>query len=266
MSSFGNLNGNDVDGSEKVYFDWQIAAAEVDNNRSLINWQFGWRFITFSCRGLRQGYAEFNGVALYYNYDGGDGVHNYNGGHDHRPFMQIASGALWVYHDVNGNLPTSAYAHLVGFSGQESQGWGYWDLDQILRYSSPPTNLIISNVKQTTMTVTFTDGTGGAPITSRQLIMADNPSQTGAITVGTSNVTNVTGLTPGKTYYFWAGTYNVAGFSGWSAMATAKTVAGSYINVAGVEKLAVPYVRVGGVWKLAQPWDKSVGIWKETIN
>ena len=266
MPSSAGLEGNHIsDGNEYSYLNWQVATQEVDNNRSLITWQAGWHFTTYSCRGLRLGQAIINGVTVYQDFDGGDGVHNYNGGHDHRPALETASGSLWIGHSTDGTMNLSAYVQMTGFSGYLSEGWGEWTLPTIPRFTPPPAAPTISNVKQTTLTVSFTDGVGGAPITSRQVIRATNPFQSGAVTVGTSNVVNDTGLTPGVTYYYWAGTYNAAGFSGWSPVASVETITGARVNVGGVWKKATPYVKVAGTWKMARPWTKVMGVWKEDI-
>jgi hypothetical protein len=80
----------------------------------------------------------------------------------------------------------------------------------------------------------------------------------------------VTGLTPGTVYNFAVRSQNAYGWSAWSKVTSVRTVAGAYVNVNGVWKLAVPYVNVGGVggtggvWHQAEAWTKSIGVWGRT--
>lgn len=265
MPSSAGLEGNHVDGDERVYLNWQVAAQEVDNNRSLINWQLGWVFATFSCRGLRNGDAVINGVEVYLNVNPGDGVHQFNGGHDHRPTLEVASGSLWLGHNGDGTGTLSAYGQLIGFSAQNSQGSASWDLPTIPRFTSPPSTPVITNITQTSLDVTFADGSGGAPIDSRQIVYGTDPTGVVNTTISSDGSTTITGLIPAKTYYFWARTHNAAGYSDFSARAQADTIAGARLRVGGVWKMAIPYTKVAGTWKLARPWTKVMGVWKEDV-
>lgn len=88
-----------------------------------------------------------------------------------------------------------------------------------------PSTPSISGITSTSVVVKFTDGSnGGDAINSRQ-IGYDTDSTGGSKTlVSSDGSTTVSGLLPGKTYYFWARTHNSLGYSPWSGRASAKTL------------------------------------------
>ena len=149
-----------------------------------------------------------------------------------------------------------------------AKGWSPWSpvsSATTINIPSAPGQVILSNPTQNTVLLSFVDnGNGGAPILERQLRVAtvNNVEVAGAFAY--TGVTTHTGLQPATTYYFWGRVRNKAGWSGYSAVTTIRTIAGVWINVNNVWKQAIPYVRVGGVWKLARPWGRSAGVWKET--
>ena len=266
MPSSGEIQGNHIsDFGEYSWLDWQVATQDVAGNRTLINWQFGWQFVHYSCRGLRNGEAWISGNAVYYNHAGGDGVHSFNSGHDHRPRLQVASGSIWLGHNADGTGSISLGVTLTGFSGFVSTGSGSDALPTIPRISSAPSTPNLTEVTQTSFRSTWNAATDGAPIDFEQFSLSTG-TDPDAGTINFSDTDDTfTGLTPGTVYHVWARSHNVAGYSAWSGMATTKTIAGARVNVGGVWKEAIPYVRDGGVWKLARPWNKALGIWKETI-
>ena len=225
MPTSGALNGNNVAGTEGSYFNWQLAFQSVEGNYSQINWQAGWRFVAVGCRGLRKGRATVQGTWVYNDQDPGDGVHGFASGHNHRPALQTASGAINIGHDVAGNMTFGATVEMTGWDGGPnlySFGSGSWALPQIPRLTGPPSTPIISGLTSTSAIVTFTDGTGGAPITGREIGYGTNPAEPTDY-IASDGSTEITGLTPGTQYYFWAHTVNVAGWSPWSARADAIT-------------------------------------------
>lgn len=258
------LNGNNVDGVEGSWLDAQVSYQDVAGNSSLISWQYGWRFSATSCRGLRNGRVDIDGTTVYNNFASGDGVHVYNSGHNHKPRYQVSSGALWIPHNPDGTRGISLYATLTGWQGLVSTGNLNWTLPTIPRLSSAPSTPVLVSISQTSVYVIFTDGTGGAPIISRQIGYGTNPTAP-ITTVASDGSDIVTGLNPGTTYYFWARTYNSAGYSPWSPSANTKTIAGARLNVDGTWVDAVPYVNVNGVWTLARPWVRIAGVWKQTL-
>src|SRR5690348_7326970 len=265
MPTSGELQGNHIsDFGEYAWLDWSVATQDVANNRTLVNWAFGWQFVHYSCRGLRNGEAWINGNAVYYNHNSGDGVHTYNSSHDHRPRLTVASGQIWIGHNADGSGSLSLSTTLTGFSGFVSSGSMGDTLPTIPRLSSPPSVPSISDLTQVSLTASFTDAGDGAPVDSRQLSYSTGTDPDAGTIFSSDGSDPITGLSPGTTYHVWARTHNVAGYSGWSGMATTKTIAGARINVSGVPKEAIPYVRTGGVWKVARPWVKTLGTWKET--
>lgn len=222
MATSGTLNGNNVDGTEGSYLDWQLVSQNVSDNYSVINWQVGWRFSTTSCRGLRLGAANINGSPVYNDSDPGDGVHTYNSSHNHKPKLQTASGQVTIYHNADGTKTFSASVTMTGWQGLKSSGSTNFTLPTIPRKSSPPSMPLISSITNNSVFVTFEDGTGGAPIDSREIGYGTNPTTPQTI-VPSDGSTTISGLSPGTTYYFWARTHNAAGYSDWSPRASATT-------------------------------------------
>jgi hypothetical protein len=268
MSTDGTISGNNTPdpGNEGTYFNWQLAGQDGVGNYSVINWQFGWRFATYSCRGLRQGWTFIDGNYVYYNYNGGDGVHNYNGGHDHRPALEIASGSVTIYHNVDGTRQFYASMGMTGYSANTSNGEGTWDLPTIPRDPGAPSTPVISDLKQKSVVVSWTPNPAdGLPNTEYTIGYGTNSSTPDTTTTSSTLSKTITGLTPGTKYYFWVKATNSVGTGPYSAPSNATTIAGARVNVAGVWKQAIPYVRDGGTWKVARPWTKSLGEWKEDI-
>jgi len=225
MPSSGSITGNHVaDGNEFVFMNWQVASQDVAGNRSLINWQLGWDFVTYSCRGLRNGEAWINAGSYYYDHGAGDHVHAYNSGHDHRvPNLQVASGSVWIAHNADGTGSISLSATLTGFSGSVSSASGSFSLPTIARFSNPPSTPVISSLDQDSFVATFSDGSGGAPIDSRQLSYSTGTDPNAGTIIASDGSDTISGLTQGTAYNVWARTHNSAGYSDWSPMATATT-------------------------------------------
>ena len=137
-----------------------------------------------------------------------------------------------------------------------------------LAVPEPPTTPAITNIKQTSLTFSFTDGADNdSPITARQL--AYSLTEGGAKTViGTTNSGTATGLPPGSQLYIWARTQNAVGWSNYSAYVLIRTVAGFYVWDAGVKKEAIPYIWLDSdhAWHLLEPNARSNGVWKPGIR
>jgi len=96
----------------------------------------------------------------------------------------------------------------------------------ISRSSAPaaPSPVVLSNITSTSVFGTFTDGANnGAAIDSRQIGYGTD-SNTPQITISSDLTTDITGLTPGTKYYFWARTHNAKGYSPWSVRSDATTL------------------------------------------
>lgn len=148
-----------------------------------------------------------------------------------------------------------------------SEGWGRWSSRaSATTWKEPaaPSAVVISNITQRAVTTKFTgNSAGGTPILEWQLAYGTSPSapQTAVPSTGTLNLT---GLSAGMKYYFWARGRNAVGWGPYSPVSTATLLAGARIMYANVWKNAVPYVKVSGAWKIAEPWAKIAGLWKRT--
>lgn len=89
-----------------------------------------------------------------------------------------------------------------------------------------PSKPVISAITGTSMRVVWQSGEyNGEPPDLRQLARNTTNTTTGAVLWSVDGDTSVTGLTPNTTYYFWGRTHNSAGYSPWSPVASAKTLA-----------------------------------------
>jgi len=148
-----------------------------------------------------------------------------------------------------------------------SVGWGPWSGRASAKTQAVPTAPsapLLSSVTATSVDVSWTDNSnGGSAITAHEIGWGTSSSAPTS-TVSASSPQVVTGLAPGVLYYIFVRAQNSVGWSAWSKPTSIRTVAGAYITVGAVQKLAVPYVRVAGVWKQAEVWVKSAGVWKRT--
>lgn len=89
-----------------------------------------------------------------------------------------------------------------------------------------PSKPVISSITGNSMRVVWQSGTyGGEPPNLRQLARNTTNTTTGAVLTSVDGDTTVTGLAVNTTYYFWGRTRNSAGYSPWSPVSSAKTLA-----------------------------------------
>lgn len=90
---------------------------------------------------------------------------------------------------------------------------------------STPGKPALSEITATSMRVKWTAGANnGAAIDLYQVAHNTSNTTTGATINNVDTDTVFTGLTTGKTYYWWARTHNSKGYSSWSAVASATTI------------------------------------------
>lgn len=136
MATSGVVEGNKLNSNRMyVYVNWQLAAQEVDNNRSLINFQAYARFISSD--------SQLDNSRVWMN-NGSDNdvsrntgrVYNYTGNlsnHD----VGIGSGSFWVGHGADGAKAFGIGTWIDFYGSGHSEGYGVFDLPTIPRASNP---------------------------------------------------------------------------------------------------------------------------------
>jgi hypothetical protein len=190
--------------------------------------------------------------------------------------LNFISHTFTVTHASDGTKTVSFTVHYGStgtstFPGDQSVSVSL-ALTRIPKRPSAPGKPAFSNEMPTTLTVKWTASTdnNGKAITSYKLRRYTGSSPTGAYVDSDANSLsrNVTGLTPGTNYtftvYAFNGSADNGGYSNPSAANSVQQLAGVWVRVSGVWKIAVPYIRSGGVWKMAIPYVRSGGVWKQT--
>jgi hypothetical protein len=136
--------------------------------------------------------------------------------------INYPSGGAWYgVGSVNVSTSQTVTFRLTTATGISGMGGPSAVSAYLNRSSAPgaPSKPVISNVQATSVLVKFTDGSnGGLTIDTRQI--AYSLTTTPATSVTSNGSTTVTGLTPGKTYNFWARCHNADGWGPYSAMST----------------------------------------------
>lgn len=198
--------------------------------------------------------------------DGGDSIDARQIGYDDN---SSGSSRTTVSSDKSTTISglTSGKTYYFWARTHNSVGWSSWSgraSATTLESPTAPSAPLLSSITATSVDVAFTgNDNGGSAITAYQIGYGTS-STTPSTTVSAKSPQVVTGLIPGTTYYIFVRSLNSVGWSAWSKPTAMRTVAGAYILVGTVWKLAIPYVRVGGVWKMAEAWSRTAGVWKRT--
>lgn len=207
------------------------------NNSTTFNHELPWRY---TINGSTSGILE----------------HNYNAGSG---WNLLGSWNITYSQTVTFKLEATGTS---GFGGPTT-------FDQFIQRATvpaAPNAPVISNIQPQTMDLTWTpNSNGGAAITNYEIKYGLTAGAETFTATSSTTSKQITGLTPGTTYYFKVRAQNSVGWSAYSGNSSAMTIAGARIKIAGEWEIAVAYVKDGGVWKLARPYVKSGGVWKEAI-
>lgn len=161
---------------------------------------------------------------------------------------------------VGGKLTDMVYNHQPSVSASISIPSGK---------PTAPSRPSTSNAAPTSIRVSWgaSSSSNGSSITGYLLRYYPRGSATGTyVNVSEQNnrARTVTGLNPGQLYTFVVLARNANGYSPASPPKTIRMMAGAWIKVDGVWRLAEPYVRHNGSWKPAVPYVRHNGSWKLT--
>lgn len=162
----------------------------------------------------------------------------------------------WNYHLISGSATA-----IFGSSGSINVNV---PLSQLGGAPDAPTGLVASNILPTSLTLSWDALSGSTDYEVVGQLGDTITSPTIDRFSGGGTSINLTGLAAGKNYTFEVYAKNNVGFSQPSSPYTVQTLAGSYIRVGGVWKIAIPYVRDAGVWKMVLPYIRQAGIWQQT--
>lgn len=225
MSSSGSYSAPTVQYGCFAFINWQIAAQEVGNNRTLINWQFYWHFVG-SDSDLNNGYVNSNIGTLWSN---GGRLYNFASNFTTRDVL-LSSGSNWITHDANGNQNWQLGIQAVSlFSPSTSAGTsGVWGLDRIPL--APGIAAITADTIKPSSARLGGEITGYGHGTSANMNMYYRLQGSGTWIdlgnqgdVGGFNYWTPTGLKPGKTYEYIMNVWNNNGDFAQSSVQTFKT-------------------------------------------
>jgi hypothetical protein len=170
---------------------------------------------------VRAGYTNFYWNGLDFSFTANSNTANVS--------INYSSGADWQkVGSATVNSTQTVTFRLLTATGTSSLGGPTTVSKYIDRGSipDPPSAVTLSSITSTSMLASFTDGdNGGLSITNRQIAYNKSNTTSGATIVTSDRSTSLTGLSPKTTYYVWARTFNSKGWSGWSAVRSAKTLA-----------------------------------------
>lgn len=173
------------------------------------------------------------------------------------------------YRDTNGSPTqpsgfTRATTYYVRIRGQNAAGYGPWSNSVTVRTASTvpdtPTNPTVSAIGQVDGVVNYQSSyNGGSPVTQTEYQIALNAGFTSGVRTVTDK--NLTGLTPGTTYYVRVREINEVGSSNWSTSTSFTTLTGMRVKVNGQWVWGVVYVKRSGQWVPGTLYKKNGGVW-----
>lgn len=181
-----------------------------------------------------------------------------------------------VYHNASGagsvTIGGSVYANNTGLVNV-SIAINNLTLPTIPRQPSAPSRPSASAIDNNSMTVKFSHQ-GSIPATQYQLQRSTSSNFSGATTISSSGTSNISGLTPGTTYYYRARSGNAAGWSGWSSTLTTYTQPQANtptIDTISATGMRVVFGRTGGnsgstTWELQRATNSSFTAGVTTIS
>ena len=132
MATSGSIVGNSFGGGKRyIFINWQLATQEINNNRSLINYQAYARFINSDAQ-LDNGTVDWWGGNLWYN---GGRVYNYAGNFSNHDVL-LASGSFWVGHYSDGSRDFGMSGGIDYYGDGRSSTSGAWWLPTIPRQAN----------------------------------------------------------------------------------------------------------------------------------
>ncbi|UGL61833.1 minor tail protein [Microbacterium phage Franklin22] len=194
---------------------------------------------------------------------------NGNFGYDFRnsDSLLIHASDNWFGHDGEGHMwvTIDGYAN-VAIMGYTEVHSGY-SAPRIAQPAAAPTPIGLTNITTNSMQYQFSgNDLRGAAWVNWEFQYADNPSFTGATLVGSNGTSTVTGLTPGKTYYFRSRAQTNAGAGAWSSVISAKTLAAVYHSNGTAWQPVEVYVSNGTAWVAVEVYYSNGTAWVSPLS
>ncbi|WP_144795688.1 fibronectin type III domain-containing protein [Microbacterium paludicola] len=181
----------------------------------------------------------------------------------------LASGTFRKYHDSSGYLNAGTLTlwittnHSTIGSGSASVGSG--TPPRIPKAPAAPSPLGLDQILPTSMRYRFSaNSNNGSSVVEYQAQLATNSAFSQNVqswSHPTSGTKVFEGLTPATKYYARSRARNAVGWSSWSSVISADTLAGGRVKSGGWGD-ATPWEKVGGTWRRVRPFEKQSGTWR----
>lgn len=158
--------------------------------------------------------------------------------------------------------------YYIWLFAHNSQGWSPASAVLTLTIpdvpDTPSTAPVLTYTPPDTVSVAFAaPGNGGSAITSYDVQYADNSAFTGAVSANSaSSPKAISGLSPGKTYWFRVRANNSQGSGAYGPASSVLVISGPKIYYDGEWHNTICYYKLNGVWRIAIPHVKVGGTWK----